>query len=373
MTSAAVASPPQCYFPPGYDEARARFTAAADTAGALRRAYTCPATGPDGRSLYCDTAWLGDPAAEAVLVTISATHGVEGFCGSGVQTGWLESGLWRAVPDGIAQLFIHAINPHGFAWLRRVTEDNVDLNRNFVDFDRPLPANPGYDALAEALCPRRWDEASRAAGAEFLEAYAQAHGQRERQAAIAGGQYGHPDGIFFGGRRPTWSRQVLEMIFSLDLARAKRVGVIDYHTGLGPRGHGERICIHGPDSDAAARARTWYRDDLTSPALGTSSSVELSGANVTGMERALGIAGDSGRELTAIALEYGTQPTREVLLALRADNWLHLHGDPASEQGREIKRQIRDALYPDADDWKQMVFQRAVETQNLAVKGLAGV
>ena len=369
MTSAA-ASPPQSFFPADYNEARARFTSAADAAGAQRRTYTCPVTGPDGRPLYCDTAWLGDPAAETVLVTISATHGVEGFCGSGVQVGWLEAELWRAVPAGVAQLFIHAVNPYGFAWLRRVTEDNVDLNRNFVDFGRPLPVNPGYDDLAEALCPRRWDEAARAAGAEILEAYAQAHGQRERQAAVSGGQYGHPDGIFFGGRRPTWSRQVLEMIFALDLAKAKRIGVIDYHTGLGPRGHGERICIHAPDSAAAARARSWYQDDLTSPALGTSSSVELSGANVTGMERALGLGDGDERELTAIALEYGTLPTREVLLALRADNWLHLYGDPASDRGRDIKRQIRDAFYCDADDWKQMVFQRAVETQNLAIKGL---
>ena len=48
---------------------------------------------------------------------------------------------------------VHAINPHGFAWSRRVTEDNVDLNRNFVDHAQPYPSNPGYEELRAAICP----------------------------------------------------------------------------------------------------------------------------------------------------------------------------------------------------------------------------
>lgn len=29
-------------------------------------------------------------------------------------------------------LFIHAVNPYGFAWRRRVNENNVELNRSFL-------------------------------------------------------------------------------------------------------------------------------------------------------------------------------------------------------------------------------------------------
>ncbi len=111
---------------------------------------------------------------------------------------------------------------------------------------------------------------------------------------------------------------------------------------------------------------TWYDDDVTSPALGNSASVELFGFNVIGMEEAL----PEGTALTAVALEYGTLSSPEVRLALRADNWLHVHGRPDSEQGRAIKAQIRDAFYQDADDWKEMVWERAVETQRQALEGL---
>jgi len=261
---------------------------------------------------------------------------------------------------------IHAINPHGFAWLRRVTEDNVDLNRNFVDHRAPYPENRGYAELAEAIAPREWNDAVIAATDKVLAAYAETHGAWALREAVSAGQYSHPDGIFYGGSAETWSHAKLIEIFHDKLSRARRIAVIDYHTGLGPRGHGERICVHAPGSDALKQAEAWYEDDITSPALGTASSVEITGFNVQGMEAAVPRA-----SVIAIALEYGTQPTELVRLALRADNWLHLHGDPGSAKGRGIKQQIRDAFYQDQDDWKEMVFARALETQRLALRGLA--
>ncbi len=72
----------------------------------------------------------------------------------------------------------------------------------------------------------------------------------------------------------------------------------------------------------------------------------------------------------SIAIEYGTVPLMEVFGALRADNWLYVHGAVQSELGRQIKKQIRDALYPDKDDWKAMVFARAQEIVAKALKGL---
>ncbi|WP_282606611.1 M14 family metallopeptidase [Pelagibius sp. Alg239-R121] len=354
------------YFSKDYGQARKRFIDASKQAGAAMSSYQCPSAGPDGEVLTTDVAWHGEPDAERVLVTISATHGAEGFCGSGVQIGWLDSGLYQERPDGIALLQIHAINPHGFAWLRRVTEDNIDLNRNFVDHSGPYPENSAYDELAEVICPTSWDDATIADTHKTLRAYADSHGEKALQSAISGGQYSHADGLFFGGNSVAWSQNILMEVLSGKLSGAKQVAVIDYHTGLGPRGHGERICCHSPESNDLKRAMDWYDEDVTSPLLGTSSSVELHGVNVFGMEKCL-----PGADLTVVALEYGTQSSPEVNLALRADNWLHLHGDPMSKKGREIKQQIRDAFYQDADDWKSAIWARAVETQKMAFRGLS--
>ena len=353
------------YFSKDYVSARQRFVEAAESAGAILDSVHHPESGPAGEPLSTEIAWLGPENAERALVTISGTHGVEGFCGSGCQVGLFDSGLSRDWPPGLALLQIHAINPHGFAWLRRVTEDNVDLNRNFIDFARPLPVNKGYQELHSLICPREWNDASIAASQRAIDAFVEEHGEKAMRSAISGGQYQFTDGIFFGGTAPTWSRLRLIEILRAKLSQARKVAIIDYHTGLGPRGHGERICPHLPGSPGLAAAQEWYDGDITSPALGTSSAVELHGHNLFGIEEALPAA-----EVVAVALEYGTLPSPEVRLALRADNWLHSYGEQGSSKAHSIKGQIREAFYQDEDDWKAMVWERAVETVKSAKRGL---
>jgi hypothetical protein len=87
-------------------------------------------------------------------MTISSTHGVEGYCGSGFRwTGWQRLGA-AGLPSDTAVVMVHAINPYGFAWTRRVTEEGNDLNRNYVDHSRPYPLNEGYLEIAEWLIPK---------------------------------------------------------------------------------------------------------------------------------------------------------------------------------------------------------------------------
>jgi uncharacterized protein DUF2817 len=358
----------RAYFAADYAEARRKFLDAAQAAGArVESRVNEAARGPAGEALATDVAWLGPPDATRVLVTISGTHGAEGFAGAGIQTGSFRSGVARELPKATALLAIHAINPHGFAAMRRVTEGNVDLNRNFVDHRRPLPENAGYVELADAICPGEWTAPARAAAQARLDAYAARHGAAAFQQAISGGQYTHPDGVFFGGSAPSWSRRTLLAIAAAHLAQARHVAIIDYHTGLGPYGHGERIVIHRHGSAALARARDWYGDDITSTSLGTSTSSDVVGDGLTGLEQALGHAA-----VTGLALEYGVRPLPETLDALRADNWLHAKGRPDSAEGREIKAAMRAVFYGDADDWKDAVFAQGVDAQRRALRGLAG-
>lgn len=355
------------YFPGDYAAARGAFLAAAQAAGARLNAYdNAGVRGPAGEALATDIAWLGPADASRVLLTVSATHGAEGFCGSGVQTGSFRSGLARELPRDTALLAVHAINPYGFAWTRRVTEENVDLNRNFIAHNRPLPRNDGYVALAAALCPLDWSEAALRSARVQLAEYRERHGAAALQQAITGGQYSHRDGIFYGGAAPSWSRRTVLRIAAEHLSRTCRVAVIDYHTGLGPYGHGEKIVIHPPGSGGLARARDWYGDRITSTALGTSASSDVVGDLLTGLAAALPAA-----EVTAMALEFGVRPLDETLDAVRADNWLHHHGTVQSTQGREIKAQMRAVFYGDADDWKDMIFEQAADAQRRALAGLA--
>ena len=351
------------HFATDYADARAKFLDAATDAGAELRAYRHPLTGPAGEDLALDLAWLGPTDARAAVIVGSATHGVEGFCGSGCQVAALRTGLHRSLPDGAALILTHAHNPHGFAHLRRVTEDNVDLNRNFIDFSAALPENPGYAEVHDLMVPGDWGGPAHAAADEALQDYIATRGFLALQTAVAEGQCDFPDGLFFCGSGPTWSRRTLETICETLLTDLERVAVIDLHTGLGPRGYGELIVSGG--APGLARAKAWYGDDVKG--IGDSvSTVTLDATVDDGYLRAL-----APREVTAITVEYGTVPVTDVMTALRAENWLHHHGDVQSAQGREIKAMMLDAFYGDDDPWRADVWQRAEDVITAAINGVS--
>jgi hypothetical protein len=362
-----MVSIPAC-FSESYAEARPKFCSAAAAAGGAIRSWLNPhVKGPIGELLFLDTARFGPADATKVLVLISSTHGVEGHCGSGAQISWLTTGGPARLPKDTGALLVHAINPYGFAWTRRVNEDNVDLNRNFVDHDKAYPRNDGYLAIAEAVLPREWNEASKVETQRVFDAYAQKHGAYGLQGAISSGQYTHPDGIFYGGAKQTWSNRTIRAIARQELGHARKVGIIDFHTGLGPFGHGELICAVPPTSKSFARARAWFGDEMTSPEGGTSTSAVVVGVMTDAFSQELPDA-----EVTPIAIEYGTYSVPEVLAAVRADNWLHHRGDLKSALAKELKADMKERFFPAGDKWREMVWTRADQTIGWALKGLAG-
>lgn len=357
---------PEIYFSKDYQEARAKFREAAQSRSEAVDSVTHPELGPDGLTLTTDIALVGAPEAENVLVMISATHGVEGFCGSGAQIHWLNQRQGPDLPPDVAVLLIHAINPYGFAWLRRVTNENVDLNRNWVNFDRPLPPNEGYEALRASIVPREWTDETQAASRATFMAFAQEQGPAALASALSAGQYTDPKGIWFGGSEPCWSRRTQTAIFEQYLSKARRVAVLDYHTGLGPWGYAEPISSFPRNSAEYERAREFFGANVVSMADGSSSSTAVAGDGLSAAPALLPHA-----TVTSIALEFGTVAPEAAVEAVRADAWLHAHGDPLSPEARPIKRAIRDAFHGDREDWKGMVLGQSMQATRQAVTGLS--
>jgi polar amino acid transport system ATP-binding protein len=184
----------------GFAELRQRFRNAAERASAELIEYLHPLHGPAGEVLATDVALLGQRDAPKLLVLISGTHGVEGQFGSACQTAWLEENTPWQLPKDTALLFIHLINPWGTAWSRRVNEDNVDLNRNFIDWQSAPPKNENYASLHQALVCHEWEGPDRNTADEALAAVKKKLGGHAGLARIVeAGQYEFPDGLFYGG------------------------------------------------------------------------------------------------------------------------------------------------------------------------------
>ncbi len=362
LAAAAVAD---C-FAQSYGQARQKFLAGAASAGLDVQSLTHPRRGQDGEALALDVARFGPADAPAVLMISSACHGVEGFCGSGVQNALLADAGFHAAAQaaGVAVLYLHALNPHGFSWWRRTTHDNIDLNRNWQDFNRPLPANPGYAELADAIVPATWPPTPD--NEAVLAAYAARHGALALQTAITAGQYTHADGLFYGGQAPSWSRQALATALAEHATRCQRLAWIDLHTGLGPNGVGERIFAARFDPATLARARQWWGDGVTCLEEGNSSSAPLTGMIWGAVAEICPQA-----QYTGIALEYGTLPLPHMLGALRADQWRENHPEAPAAQAAAIRRANRDAFYVDTPVWQAQILAQGLDTAYQAVQGLA--
>jgi hypothetical protein len=357
-------------FSPTYAQARSRFLAAGGAAGLHVECKPHPLQGRDGEELAMDVARDGHPNADKLLIVSSACHGVEGFCGSGVQTAALQDAQWRehAGRLGVAVLYVHALNPYGFSHIRRATHENVDLNRNFHDFSKPLPVNEAYRELQPLLLPEEWPPSP--ANSAAIGNYIATHGEAAFQAAITRGQHEFPDGLFFGGTQPTWSNLALREVLRTHGRRAGRIAWIDIHTGLGPSGVGERIFAGRDDAAAVARARAWWGAEGATPITsiydGSSTSAFLTGLMC-------GAVYDECQQAqyTGIALEYGTVPVLDTLQALRAEHWLHVHPEAPPAQAAQIKQQMKDAFYTDTDEWKDKILKQGREALFQAVDGLA--
>ena len=259
-----------------YSAARAKLLEAAASAGAQCMAHVEPGLGVQGETLAMDVVRSGPADAQRVLLITSGCHGVEGHAGSAAQIGALRDRglLKRLEASGIALLIVHALNPHGFSYARRSTAENVDLNRNVIDFDRPLPANDGYRELHSLLVPASWPPPPH--NEQALAAAIRQQGLRRFQEIVTRGQYEFADGLFYGGRSPTWCHRTFRTVLREWAPAIREAAWIDLHTGLGPTGVGERIFTDGGTAAAEDLASQWW-GEVTRTDDGTAASAELTG------------------------------------------------------------------------------------------------
>ena len=335
-----------------YQSARQCFLDLAEPGAAHIDTFTHTLSGPDGE-IAMDVARFGQAQSPRVLVLSSGTHGVEGYCGSFVQCELLKNGLVERLPLDLGLVMVHGVNPHGFAWKRRVNEDNIDLNRNFGDYDSSR--NTAYTEIADILEPTEWTEASIEQMWQGIFTVANQHADEPgwQGAAITSGQYTYPNGVFYGGTEPTWSNiKVREVAKSLV---GSQVMWLDIHTALGPYGEAECIVEYMPGSKPLEQAQRLWGKRVKNTKTKESASADVAGSISVGAHSEL------GDDLVMAGLEYGTVKPKQVLEAVIGDQWLHRYGNLDSELGQAMKQQMMDAFYPDDPKWRKSVYEIALE------------
>jgi hypothetical protein len=345
------------YFSPDYVTARQRFLDAVELAGASLTTLQLSVRGPSDENLSIDVAYLGPKDPSRLLIHTSAVHGVEGFPGSAAQVRllerWAEGDL--QVPKGCGILVAHAINPYGFAWLRRVNENNVDLNRNFLPLNEAYVGEPKrYHELDGLLNPRSHKTmfdmfALKAAWVMFQ------MGFNVAKQTIAEGQYERPKAMQYGGFEMCEGPKLWLEYLSGVLPGVGRAVWLDFHTGLGPFGV-DSLLISGDDSEAAlARLRSHYGQTVQANDPDAGVAYEIRGGMMNGV-----ISRYPEIDWTAITQEFGTYKMVKILSALRAENrmthWSNI--EKRKQANSDERKHLVEVFSPNSTKWCGMIMAR---------------
>jgi len=235
------------FFSNSYRTCRERFLIAAKEAGAELRTLSVV------DDLTTDVA-IFPGRSDSYLVHISGTHGPEGYAGSATQLAILT--LMKeelrtsqlATTNNPTIILIHSLNPFGFHTGRRVNENNVDMNRNFLSpklWEEVLSRDPnfaGYLTLDSAFnfttMPTSNLFLNDIWGYLKLAKTFLVYGITNAKRALVAGNYHKPTGLGFGGQelQPS-ARNIIKLVEELEIpTKAKRVALVDVHSGLGPCG-----------------------------------------------------------------------------------------------------------------------------------------
>jgi hypothetical protein len=353
-------------FPSDYATARDRFRSAAARLGWLQQAHAIPGTGPNGEELTIDAATSPDPDAGKVLVLSSGLHGAEGPFGSAVQLAAMDRFATNPPPAGLRYVFLHALNPWGYAHGRRADADNVDPNRNFLlsgeEYRGSADGYQYFDALLnprsppgrfDLFVPRAWLAVAR-------------FGVPALRQALAGGQYDYPKGIFFGGYRPTATHLAMRERLRGWIGPAADVVHLDFHTGLGRWG-GYKLLLDAPVTNHQRdRLDRWFGPDTHE---------EDDPAKTSYLPRGgFGpwcVAQHFAPEYLYTVAEFGTFGNIKMLAGLRRENRAAHWGKPGERNTERAKARLRELFVPPDPTWRERVLRQGVELVMRAAGGLA--
>lgn len=321
-----------------YFHGREVFLTQAAQAGATLESVPITAQGPGGEELFMDFASLELDSAKRVLLVINGTHGSESAPGSFVQSTLLHEGV--SVPEGCGVVFLHALNPYGFAFGRRVNENNVDLNRNFRSPDLEWPGLPDEVRGVLPLLNPKGEFVSRE---EFLLGLMGLG--KDKALSLIAGQDADPEGCFYSGTELEESPRLLLEWVKRSLGHVDQIFGLESHTGIGDYMKDlvmlrlSDSCTRKDQLDLEFEGRLRYSARVSELGnRGADSPAE-------GVRRAIPHV-----QVDWAMQEFGTVGPLETLDAIRTENYYH-RLDPLNLE-HPAKQAMQAAFSPSAPEWR---------------------
>ena len=348
------------YFPSSYEDSRTRFL---QSLSLIQQKWhsTQLETHPlkNFPDLSIDWLWAYAQKKETLVIISTAEHGIEGYVGYALMKIFIEEFAPRLNTQNTGLLLIHGLNPWGMKHHRKVNENSVDLNRNFVfdgNFDPAI--NPEFHLVKNLINPQRHIESFALESVRFwvgtIKAILTMSIKTSTKASTLG-QHHTPNGFFYGGTSHQEGTIVAMELYRRALEEYRSVIQIDMHTGYGPRD--QMSIIMSP------------LDPMTSEE--TSRKFNYPLVLKINAEEFYDISGDMAayyyklrneyfpdKKLFACGFEFGTFGSSLLarIRSLRAmvfENQLHWHGAKNGQIAHQVHSEFEELYFPSETKWRE--------------------
>jgi len=351
------------YFNESYDEARKEFRLKSDEL-ILKypgtKKFDIPVLCSKDTNLTIDFCFIpGSESADKIIILSSGIHGLEGYTGSAVQLFFMDNYISNEFLAKTSILLIHGVNPYGFKYTRRVTENNVDLNRN-SDIDKKLYQlkNEGYPKVYDLINPKGKVKAGSLANRFFfikaIKGIVKESMPVLRQAVLQG-QYEFSEGMFYGGNN--FEPQIKDLIPIIDTIcdPYKTVFAIDLHTAWGERG--KLHLFPNPVEEPVRKRMETIFEGFHIDWGGSDDFYTFSGDFA-------GYIGKINNDKIFIPMlfEYGTMDSQTTIGSIKSlhimilENQGEQYGYISDKDFKKVKDDFMEMYYPSSEAWKSHII-----------------
>ena len=262
-------------------------------------------------------------------------------------------------PETTGVILVHVLNPWGMANLRRVNQNNVDLNRNFMgkEGDFLVEFNPDYKKLENTLNPDHPLRSLLLEDFTFIKNVIQnllRHGMKSLRGAVMLGQQGNPSGLYFSGKAYQPETLTTKKIIDTAFSSSKSVLHIDMHTGYGPRY--QMTLVNSP---AEVRKSEELIKDFQFPLIlqaDPDQFYSMQGDMIDWVYK-MKESDYPDVEHFGTAFEFGCygegflKEIKSIRTMIYENQAIH-HGSTSIELGRKIRNEIVEMYFPKSDQWR---------------------
>jgi hypothetical protein len=256
------------------------------------------------------------------------------------------------------------VNPYGFKYIRRVTENNVDLNRNSsADNQLYKTINDGYTRVYDLVNPKGKVNVGSVENRFFfvkaINEIRKASLPVLRQAVLQG-QYEYPEGLYFGGDEREPQIDSLKVKFETFTLPYDRILIVDLHTGYGERG---KLHFFPNPLEGEKRERLENLFDGYSIDWGDSDDFYTVTGDFGGFIDSM----NDEKDVYPVLFEYGTLNSQTTMGSLKSIHTMILenqgtqHGYKSERDSLRVKNNFREMYYPSSENWRNHIMEQTRE------------